>query len=341
MDAKQLKIHLSGDVASIIFILEEIKCHHIKHIKGKRIMCALPDGDNTSSVIVTLDEDLTTFVNTRSDYSGGSVIDFVGYILKLDFRQSYLYICDKLNISTDFKYIKTKQNETYSFLNKFVGKKLRENDKSNADFNTILNENIFNSFVQFPHTKLLQDGCSIDSQIKFEIMYDINDSRILFPIRDELGNLVTIKGRTIHENYKEKNIPKFLAYHEYAGRLILYGLYQNYWDILSNEQIYIVESEKAVIQADTFGVNNIVGISKKKLANEQIDILIKLKKDLIFALDKDVELDDIIKIAEPFKNLCKIYAMIDDFGLLKEKDSPLDNGYETFKILSENKIQIY
>lgn len=304
-------------------------------------MCALPDGDNVGSVQIALDDELTTFVNTRGDYSGGSIIDFVSYISKIDFYQAFLYICNKLDIDTGFKPNSLKTNETYSFLNNFIRKSVRTKSKSNACQNTIFDSSIFNSYIQLPHIKLLEDGCSVESQNKFEIMYDINDKRILFPIRDENGNIVTIKGRTVIPNFKELDIPKFLAYFDYAGRLILYGLYQNYWDIIQYDYVYIVESEKAVVQADSIGVNNIVGVSKKKISLEQIDMLIKLKKDLIFALDKDVPLEEIKLIAEPFRGLCQVYAMIDNFGLLEQHDSPLDKGKDTFHILSNNKVKIY
>lgn len=337
MDSKQLKGQLLNDPTLIVSILEELGCHEIKIVPNKRVTAALPDGDNPSSVqVLLLDENLTTIVHTRGDYEGGDIFSFVSYIRGCNFRNSMMLICRLLNIDYDFKYVEKTVNETYNFLKQFIQKEVYQDVSQNE----ILDESVLNDYIRAAHINFVEDNLTVDSQYKFGIHYDINSSRILIPIRDLDGNLVTIKGRTTVEGYKEKDIMKYLAYYEYHARHILYGYYENYWDIVTSDEIILVESEKAVIQADGYGVNNIVALSKWKVSEEQLFKIISLNKDVVLALDKNIGLEELELIAREFKGLCDVYAVYDYDDLLGEKESPLDRGEDVWNTLYENKIKI-
>ena len=322
----------------IILVLENLGCHHIKHIPRKRITCALPDGDNASSCQVILSEELNTLIHTRGNYSGGDIINLIMYFDNCDFNTAYKKCCSIVGMNCNYKVITHKVNETYALLTKFF-KRGNVNEKE-PDENTILPNTAMDSFINIPHMNFIKDGISIETQKKFNVSYDIHDNRIVFPMHDDCGNLVGIKGRTLFVDYKEKDIPKFLSYYPYAGRLNLYGLYHNYWSIISKEEVIVVEAEKAVQQADTMEVDNVVALSKKKISEEQFRKLLVLNVDIVFALDNDVDIENIKVMALRFKCITNIYVIQDSFGLLPEKSSPFDCGYEVWEVLYENKIKI-
>ena len=337
MTSKQLKLHLLSNPTLIVTILEELGCHHINIVGEKRVTSALPDGDNQSSVqVLLIDDNLSTIVHTRADYQGGDIYSFVSYIKDCSFRNSLMFICRLLNIEYSKDYVKPTINETYSFLRKFN----RISEKDEVDENIKLPESVLDQYTEGAHKMFVDDNLAIDSQYKFGIHYDFHGHRILIPIRDTDGNLVTIKGRTTYEDYKERDIMKYIAYYEYYARGILYGYYENYWDILTSSEIILVESEKAVIQADGYGTNNIVALSKNKISDEQLFKLISLNKDIVLALDKDVTLNELEVIAEEFKGLCKVYAIFDHKDLLADKESPTDKGSEVWHELYRGKIRI-
>lgn len=339
MTSRQLKDYLYNNPSFIVKVLESLDCHEIKHTPNKRVSAALPDGDNPMSVQVLIDNNwLNTVVHTRSDYKGKDIYDFVGYIKKCNFRNAFLYICRVLNLDCTFEYTSKAVNETYEFLKGFSSGNIQYSTQRIK--NTPLDDSILEGYINFPHKKFLDDNLSIQSQQKFQISYDIHNQRILIPIRNTEGRLVTIKGRTIHDDWKEKGIMKYVAYYPYSASCILFGYYENYWNILLQQEVILVESEKAVIQADSYGVNNVVALSKKTISDEQLYKIIQLNVDVTLALDKDVELDELKQLAEEFQGLCNVYAIYDTENLLDDKDSPFDKGADIWKELYKNKIQL-
>lgn len=337
MTSTQLKKHLLNNPDIIIRVLEELDCHSIKHIPNKRIMAALPDGDNATSIQILLENEmLITVVHTRSDYKGGDIFNFIEYMKGCSFRNAFMFIARISNVKIDFTYKPKVKNETFEFLSKFTKGGLRVDSEENI----ALDESVLNEYIKTAHQMFLDDNLSIDSQYKFGIHYDLYGQRILIPIKDLEGNLITIKGRTVVEDYDDKGIEKYIAYYPYHARKLLYGYYENYWDILKKNEIILVESEKAVIQADGYGINNAVAISKKKISDEQLYRIISLNVDVVLAFDKDVSLEELKAMSEEFKGLCRVYAIYDIKGLLNGKDSPFDKGETTWNELYKNKIRI-
>lgn len=337
MTSTQLKRHLLDNPSLIIDILESLGCHGIKHVKNRRIMCALPDGDNETSVQVLIeDEGLITIVHTRGDYTGGDIFEFVSYIKGCSFRNSLMYICRVVNVEFSTTYKPAIKNETYNFLNKFTRREMNSIDYENQQ----LDDTVLDEYIKTAHQMFLDDHLSIESQYKFNIHYDIHGQRILIPIRDTEGNLVSIKGRASIKNHKEQRVEKYIAYYPYKAKSVLYGYYENYWDILSCNEVILVESEKAVIQADSYGVNNVIALSKKKISDEQLYKIISLNVNVVLAFDKDVKHKELEIIANEFKGLCSVYTTYDTDDLLGEKDSPFDRGSGTWYKLYENRKQI-
>ena len=116
-----------------------------------------------------------------------------------------------------------------------------------------------------------------------------------------------------------------------------YGGY--HWHLENNikkNEVILVEGEKSVMNLESHGIDNAVAIGTSHISKDQMRILMKLKTNIVLALDNDkkTELD------KNFLNLAKYnkcYAIIDDIGYLGAKDAPIDKGIEIFKELYDER----
>ena len=109
--------------------------------------------------------------------------------------------------------------------------------------------------------------------------------------------------------------------------------------IQKSKEIILFEGCKSVLIADTWGIHNTAAILTSHLSTNQFKILIKLGYDVVFALDKDVNvlLD---KNIQKLKQYIGVYYIQDRQGLLDSKDSPVDKGAEVFKQLFDNRKRL-
>lgn len=337
MNTFEIKQYLYENTDKLIEVLEEIGCNHVKEIHGKRIACSLPDGDNTQSVQVLLCDNLTTKIWTRTDYDTKydkrDIFTLIQYINECSFSTALKTVCDICNLKVSTK--NTVKSDAYDFLKDYK-RSLERKAKVVEYAPEILDELLLEQFVDSPHMMFLKDGISIETQYKYGVKYDLFNNRVVFPIHDDNGNLISVKGRTCDEQFKEKGISKYLYYYNVNGVYLLYGMHLNMFDILLNNEVIVFEAEKSCMQCDTFGVTNTLACSKKSLSDQQVSKLIKLKVDITLAFDKGVELNDILIECRKFKGLCNVYYIFDKDDLLKDKMSPSDLGEEVFKELYNN-----
>ena len=117
----------------------------------------------------------------------------------------------------------------------------------------------------------------------------------------------------------------------------LYGLYENYDSILKSKLVVVFESEKSVLKRDSLLDNNCVAIQGKSLSEEQTRILIGLDAEIVFALDKDVCIEDIWFMCEKFYGIRIVSYIWDDDGLVHEKESPADCSDAIYRRLLKNR----
>ena len=211
------------------------------------------------------------------------------------------------------------------------------------------NESILNTFYSISIVEWLNEGISKEIMDLFEIKYSIDNDSIIIPCRDMESRLVGIRCRNLNEKIIEEygkygvytdNLSK-ISYKCLTGRL-LYGLNINKKRIQENKTIIIVEGEKSVLKSKTwFGDNDITVASYgANLTNFQIEIIKSLGvKKIIFAYDKEYNEKILNKIENIYRKtalLFDVYYINDDKNLLKEKDSPLDNGEKIYRELLNN-----
>jgi DNA primase len=164
-------------------------------------------------------------------------------------------------------------------------------------------------------------------------------NRVVFPIRNENGGLLTLKGRTLESDYKILGIPKYFVYYEIETSHVLFGEFENKDYIKKADYIILVESEKSVMKLWQMGYRNCVAIGRKSISRQQRNKLLSYGKPIVIAFDNDVKEKELQIISRMFKGLIPVSYTLDRFNLLNEKDSPCDNGLHIFEQLLETRIE--
>lgn len=345
MDKEEVRDFLRENTEYIERILESFGCHHIKTIPNKRVQSARKEGDNPTSIQIKLNKYLSTVFYTDNKYSQYEIKDIFSLVQFLNnectLGESIQYICKICNLKYDKNIKKQSLSNSYQFLKHYKRSLSKENrlELYEEDIE-LLDESFKTRFIRDTCKLFYDDGIYEDTQDKFYVSYDILDNRVVFPIRNDIGDILTFKGRTCCEDYKTKGIPKYYYYYPYYGEFYLFGLFENYYDILNADEVIIFEAEKSVMQLDSMGIYNSLALSKKVISPFQLNKILKLGKSVCLAFDKDVSLEDIYIECRKFKGLCKVYYIYDYDNLLKDKDSPSDNSYDIFnKLYTEYKFE--
>lgn len=328
MDKDDLKIYLKENTYILEQLLENIGLQHIRLIRNEYISCGFAGSRRRDSVNVKLNDSLDVVVWSKND----NVKDIYG-LIQLQMKCGFF---EALEIACDMCGVKLGKSRTKS-IERFMRRSKVEKKEYKRPNSVPLNYDTSDCFIRDTVRLFSEDGIGSYTQEVFDVGFDALDNRVVFPIRDYEGNILTFKGRTLNSDYIEKGIPKYLYYHNFNGRHYLYGFYENYWNILDDEYIIVLESEKAVMQLYDMGYKNAVATSKKRVSEEQVFEINNLGKKVVLAYDKDVSLGEILGECSKFSG--EVYYIYDKEGLLKGKESPTDVGKEIWGILYKNKIK--
>lgn len=113
--------------------------------------------------------------------------------------------------------------------------------------------------------------------------------RIMFPLFDHRGNLCGFAGRILpqfdnKETGKYINSPETALYHKSH---MLYGLLETKRDIKSQKFAIVVEGEMDVLASWQAGIKNVCAIKGSALTQEQVKLISRFTKKIIFCLDTD------------------------------------------------------
>lgn len=268
---------------------------------------------------------------------GGSTLQFVQNYHKKAFPKAIEYLIDYGNVDV----VQKEHSEVYNFLHK---------RKSVIQCNTVvereyLPDNYIDRYAKKPITEWLDEGITQEVLDKYEVRYDKNNNSIVFPIRDVAGRIIAIKSRTLYPNHKDLGIPKYIYYQKIITSDFLFGLYQNYQNIKDKNEVIVLEGAKGVMLAESYGYNNVVSLETSKINSHQKNLLLQLKCNITFALDKGVK----ISTTKSKNNSCcigllpkmtNVYVVEDRQNLIDDKDSPVDKGKEVWQKLYESRYKI-
>lgn len=181
-----------------------------------------------------------------------------------------------------------------------------------------------------------KEGISDASIDKFQVYYDSFSDRLVYPIRSIDGKIINVGGRTLDSRWKEKKLRKYTYFKQWGELNTIYGLAENMESIREKREIILFEGCKSVLLADTWGVHNTGAILTSHLNPNQMKILIQLGCRVVFALDKEVCIRDDYNIRR-LKQFVRVEYVWDKWGLLDEKDAPVDKGPEVWEKLYEGR----
>jgi len=115
--------------------------------------------------------------------------------------------------------------------------------------------------------------------------YDRFRDRVMFPIRNERGQVIGFGGRVMGQGEpKYLNSPETPVFHK--GRE-LYGLHEHRRAIQQADRVIVVEGYMDVVMLDQHGVDNAVATLGTAVTADQAARLLRLADDVIFAFDGD------------------------------------------------------
>lgn len=181
------------------------------------------------------------------------------------------------------------------------------------------------------------EGITDEAMEHFQVRYDSFSDRIVYPIRDVHGKIINVSGRTVDPDWKAKKLRKYTYFAPLGTLDTIYGLSENYEEIRKKHEIILFEGAKSVLIAYDWGFRNTGAVLTSHLNSWQVKILAELGCDVVFALDKgiDVREDENIK---KLRRYVKVSYVFDRNDLLKDKDSPVDEGRETWEKLYKERV---
>ena len=329
-----IKEALLQDVNNIVSLLEQYDFCHINLRQNEIRFARSETAGNNISIRLQNNEFLTTNDYARS--FRGDLFSFIVEERGVSLRDVLQTTRKLLGLGDNWEPKKSYQlfNGIYANIGRNAKPELKTYDES-----------ILKQYHRHGNLRFLESHISLESQLKFGIMYSVEAQRIIIPIRDVFGNLVGIKSRRNYDT-EDPNDPKYVFECPTQKSLVLYGAYENYTHLMNADKIFIFESEKATCACDSYNYNNAVSIMGNTLSSEQAKILLSFNaKEYCFMLDEGLDLNVTLQNAKLLKSFaamreCKItYFDWKNSLSVGEKESPTDNGKEIFEYIIHNEIE--
>lgn len=350
-DLQEIKNRLK-DEDRIEELLEAMECEYIKtEQRGFLITAQLPErfySSNKRAVQVKLNDSISCNIRNKPDFEGGDIFNLISYVVH-DKRGSEVQ--DNLHNAKKFicktfgweEYLKGDRGDVVvkdytASLKAIIGQKKRRREYKP---NPVLPEKILQEFYfwgkPLPDKGWVKEGISRKTQNFYGVGFDLDSKRITFPLRNRFGQLVGVKGRI----FKDEDDPekKYMYIYRCNNRYEWFNLWNAHPYILMEKRVYVYEAEKSCMKAFENGIYNTVAIGASEISDEQIEIIKQLGLDIeiVLCYDKGIDRDEVQKTAVRFEDR-DVYEMYDIEDVLEGKNSPIDQGVETWEYLVENCI---
>lgn len=321
-------INMIKDSPELIEVILEALGHDDVRDRGRYYQCSNLDGDNHTAISI-LKENLLYNNYTRN--RKGNIFALVMDDLDVSFGPALRFVAKAINFDEKAKRIH------YPFSG-FYRSMIHSDD--NPEENMI----VYDEDILPPPDALsemwFKDGVDYLTQEKFGIRLDLNSNRIIIPEYNINGDLVGAKGRF---NGVCDPSDRWSMYKPYAKSLVLYGWHQNYSYIMKKQMVFIVEAEKSVCQAASWGFNLMLAVGGHDISRTQAKYIQSLGVDVIIAFDAGLDEEDIVDQARKAV-LCSRFwtnrvGYIDMDGL-PDKVSPTDMGYNKFREIVNTRVKL-
>lgn len=335
IDVIGLQDKLISEPELITKVVESLGHQNIND-KGKYISFSNIDGDNKTACSI-LKSNLSWQNYSRN--KSGNIFTMVMDELNIKFPEALEWVANTCNIKA--KHIS--KNIHYPFGGFY--KEITKSEK-NPELNMkVYGKSDINKYLNKYNKRFLDDGVDLKTQEFFGLGYSHEDNAILIPIYSYDGQLVGCKCRN-NEDCELSN--RWWAMLPYSKTLVLYGFYQNYQSIIQKKICIIVEAEKSVMQAYSFGCYVVLAIGGHNISETQARYIKMLMcEKVIVAFDEGINEEEIQYEAKKLIVDNKInsnqvgYIYDDNNKYLPKggKDSPTDYGKEIFNKLIKEKTK--
>lgn len=292
-------------------------------------------------VDVTPSLSFTPAKNSYYCFSCGRSGGMIGYLIDFE-GLSFEDAVDKAARLASVDLTKMCKSETMAFLKRY---KMMQNKQKKIYRHEILPSSTLDKYIKGKVQEWLDEGIEQEVMDLFGVRIDDIGNRIVYPVYDVEGNLINIKGRTRYENYKQLKLAKYINYYTVGVMDYFQCLETTLPYIREENEVIIFESIKSVMKAYGWGYKNCVSAEKHTLTPEQIDLLVKLRANVILAYDSDVQYlkgevkEDINKL----RRVTNVYIIDDKQKLLggeKTKNAPVDCGLNIWEELYSDKRKV-
>lgn len=360
MQATELKRYLYEDVDRIYKSLEHFDFHEIWQNSSEEIRCALPGHENKTSVAVKLTPELfATSYSDDMDYRG----DILGLFESVS-GKDFAYVIRQLHRLFNLSFNgKSKKVDLLKGMRKY------KKGKSYSDFeNEKYAPSILNKFVPLPHKSIIEEAISPSVCRQFNICFDPVTSRIIIPHFDwvDTDKVVGLVGRHTESNpeiLKSLNITRYfnlISGYRKSSNLFAWSESKEFVD--KHKKLVIFEAEKSVMKLATIekGEGYAVSVGGHEISSAQVDFILKntdTDTEIIIAFDKDIMIKqaeqdnknmlegseddgDLVSVCRKFSKFRKTSYVFDNYGLIEEKDSPIDRGVKRWRFLEKHRIEV-
>lgn len=273
-----------------------------------------------------------------SCHRSGGIIGYLMQFEGMNFESAVQKAASLANVDMS----KMCKSQTIIFLKKF--RSLQE-PKTRTVSHEILPESTYSKYLKTKVDEWLSEGIQQSVMDFFDIRVDERQNRIVYPVRDIDGQLINVKARTRYTNYKELKIPKYINYFPIGVMDYFQSLDMTMPFIKEKNEVIIFESIKSVMKAYGWGYKNCVSAEKHTLTPEQIQLLVKMKSNVVFAYDSDVNYyqTDVKEDIARLKRMVNVYLIEDKQKLLggeQSKNAPVDCGLEIWETLYSSKRKV-
>ena len=340
MLAKELEEYLSSNPNEIEKILEELGFGKILN-RGRYISACVPNFNNASGFSILIENLYCKSFTTHFDFSG-HLFDLVQHMKGYtNFGDTMRFIHKILNIP--YSYSKreddTPKDSILDFFKKYKTKPNKKTKEVELKFYT--DEEVFNMYTQCPYANWIKEGIIAKIQEEFCVGYCFSSKRVVIPHRYwKDGRICGLIGRTIcsDEEIEYFGVPKYFPLIPYPKSKNLYGLWENMEYIKQAKEVIVFEAEKSVLKMASKGIRNTCCVCCHDLSDEQVKILIGLNVNIVLAYDSDIPLEFMESECKKFKGLRNVSIVINQYDILKDKQSPADATLKIWEALYKRRI---
>ena len=279
----------------------------------------------------------------------GDTISLVQHVKHLDFNQAVSYICSVLHLQVG-QIEQNEQIDNWAELRRFLPNAEPEPDKL-----LTYDKSRLSLFDHLYSQEWLDYGISADILDKFGIGWYARQACISIPVVFN-DQLVGVRGRYTREQDVAKGKYRPICMLDgtvlkFPSSACLYGYDQNKAAIEKSRQVVLFESEKSVLKAPSFGIDNALAVFGSNISKQHIQLLLELGvNDVVLCMDSDYKQvgDDefkffVIKMKKlaaklkPFFNCSIVY---NNQGYDMYKCNMMDIPYEQAMKLWESRVKI-